>query len=434
MPILYLDCFSGISGDMMVGALADLGISPSAFEWELGKLEIEDYHLHFARQERRGIAGVKFDVHTDSSACESADFSASDSHSPSQSGSHSHSHSHPRSHSHSHSHPHPRSHSEIRELIEQSGLSKFVKTRSLAIFHRIAEAEAKIHAVPIDRVHFDEVGAVDSIVDIVLTCVGIEALGVSHIYVSSLVDGNGSTHCAHGEYPVPAPATLEILKGIPLRQIAVPFELITPTGAAIVAEFQRQIGPMPPLRTIRVGYGLGTRDLSPRPNVLRAILGELEQTAEAETVVEIQANIDDLSAEILAASQEHLLQAGALDVFFTPVQMKKNRPGTLLTVLCDRAHLDQIQQLIFHETTTFGLRFREASRRVLDRELRSVDTELGPIRVKIGRLGDEIVQVSPEYEDCRSIARKTSMPLKRIYEIAAANFWKQNTPVSEIEH
>jgi len=414
MPILYLDCFSGISGDMMVGALADLGISPSAFEWELGKLEIEDYHLHFARQERRGIAGVKFDVHTDSSACESADLSASD--------------------SHSHSHPHSRSHSEIRELIEQSGLSKFVKTRSLAIFHRIAEAEAKIHAVPIDRVHFDEVGAVDSIVDIVLTCVGIEALEVSHIYVSALVEGNGSIHCAHGEYPVPAPATLEILKGIPLRQITVPFELITPTGAAIVAEFQHQIGPMPPLRTIRVGYGLGTRDISPRPNVLRAILGELEQTAETETVVEIQANIDDLSAEILAASQEHLLQAGALDVFFTPVQMKKNRPGTLLTVLCDRAHLDQVQQLIFHETTTFGLRFREASRRVLDRELRSVETELGPIRVKIGRLGDEVVQVSPEYEDCRSIARKISMPLKRVYEIATANFWKQNPAGSGIEH
>jgi uncharacterized protein (TIGR00299 family) protein len=418
MPILYLDCFSGISGDMMVGALADLGISPSAFEWELGKLEVEDYHLHFARQERGGIAGVKFDVHTDLSACESADLSASD----------------PHSHSHSHSQPHSRSHSEIRELIEQSGLSKFVKTRCLAIFHRIAEAEAKIHAVPIDRVHFDEVGAVDSIVDIVLTCVGIEALGVSHIYVSSLVDGNGSTHCAHGEYPVPAPATLEILKGIPLRQIAVPFELITPTGAAIVAEFQRQIGLMPPLRTIRVGYGLGTRDLSPRPNVLRAILGELEQTAETETVVEIQANIDDLSAEILAASQEHLLHAGALDVFFTPVQMKKNRPGTLLTVLCDRDHLDSIQQLIFHETTTFGLRFREASRRVLDRELRSVDTEFGPIRVKIGRLGDEIVQVSPEYEDCRSIARKTSTPLKRVYEIAAANFWKQNPAGSGVEH
>jgi len=414
MPILYLDCFSGISGDMMVGALADLGISPSAFEWELGKLEIEDYHLHFARQERRGIAGVKFDVHTDSSACESADLSASD--------------------SHSHSHPHSRSHSEIRELIEQSGLSKFVKTRSLAIFHRIAEAEAKIHAVPIDRVHFDEVGAVDSIVDIVLTCVGIEALEVSHIYVSALVEGNGSIHCAHGEYPIPAPATLEILKGIPLRQVAVPFELITPTGAAIVAEFQHQIGPMPPLRTIRVGYGLGTRDISPRPNVLRAILGELEQTAETETVVEIQANIDDLSAEILAASQEHLLQAGALDVFFTPVQMKKNRPGTLLTVLCDRAHLDQVQQLIFHETTTFGLRFREASRRVLDRELRSVETELGPIRVKIGRLGDEVVQVSPEYEDCRSIARKISMPLKRVYEIATANFWKQNPAGSGIEH
>jgi uncharacterized protein (DUF111 family) len=183
---------------------------------------------------------------------------------------------------------------------------------------------------------------------------------------------------------------------------------------------------MPPLRTIRIGYGLGTRDTSPRPNALRAILGELEQTAEAETVMEIQANIDDLSAEILAASQENLLQAGALDVFFTPVQMKKNRPGTLLTVLCDRAHLDEIQQLIFHETTTFGLRFREASRRVLDRELQSVDTELGPIRVKIGRLGDQIVQVSPEYEDCLSIARSTSTRLKRVYEIAVANFWKQN--------
>ena len=398
---------------MMVGALIDLGVSPSTFEWELSKLEVEDYHLHFARQERRGIAGVKFDVHTGATHNDPGDPQGAPK----------------RAHAHSHSTPLPssrgREHAEIRALIEQSGLSEFVKTRSIAIFRRIAEAEAKIHGVPIDRVHFHEIGALDSIVDIVLTCVGIETLGVSQIYVSSLVDGDGSTHCAHGEYPIPAPATLEILRGIPVRQIAVPFELITPTGAAIIAEFQHHVGLMPPLRTIKIGYGLGARDSSPRPNALRAILGELEQTAGTEMVVEIQANIDDLSPEILAASQERLLQAGALDVFFTPAQMKKNRPGTLLTVLCDHDHLDQIERIIFHETTTFGIRFWEAFRRVLGRELRSVDTELGVIRVKIGRLGTQIVQVSPEYEDCHSIAKSTSTPLKRVYEIAIAAFWRQ---------
>lgn len=414
MPILYLDCFSGISGDMMVGALADLGVSPSTFEWELSKLEVEDYHLHFARQERRGIAGVKFDVHTGATHIEPREPRGAQPE-------HSHAHSHPTS-----SPPgQDRKHAEIQALIEQSALSKFVRTRSIAIFHRIAEAEATIHGVPIDRVHFDEIGALDSIVDIVLTCVGIEALGVSDVYVSSLVDGDGTIHCAHGDYPIPAPATLEILRGIPVRQIAVPFELITPTGAAIIAEFQHHIGLMPALRTSKIGYGLGTRDSSPRPNALRAILGELDETAEAETVVEVQANIDDLSPEILAASQERLLQAGALDVFFTPVQMKKNRPGTLLTVLCDHGHLERIEQIIFHETTTFGIRFRESFRRVLDRELRSVDTELGPIRMKIGRLENQIVQVSPEYEDCQSIAKKTSIPLKRVYEIAATTFWNQ---------
>jgi uncharacterized protein (TIGR00299 family) protein len=406
MRILYLDCFSGISGDMMVGALADLGITPSTFEWELSKLELGDCHLHFERQTRGGISGVKFDVHGGATHAEAVPDT----------------HSH-ESHHHEHSEASSRRFSQIRELLQASGLSDFVKLHAIAIFRRIGEAEAKIHGVAIEEVQFHEVGALDSIVDVVLTCVGFEALQAARIYVSELVDGQGTFRCAHGEYPLPAPATLEILRNIPIRQVAVPFELITPTGAAIVAEFHHIVGAMPEMRPTKIGYGLGKRELFDRPNILRAVLGEVEKPDSSDRIVELQANIDDLSPEILGAVQGRLLKVGALDAFFTPIQMKKNRPGILLSVLCRPSDRQKIQELLFIETSTFGIRYREIERITLDREVVQVQTAFGSIQIKIGSQNGKILQVSPEFESCNAAAERSQQPLKRIYELAVGAFW-----------
>jgi len=440
MRILYVDCFSGISGDMMVAALADLGVTPSTFEWELTKLDLGDYHLHFERQTRGGISGVKFDVHAGATHMDSSPDTPS---SKSEHAGHSH-HSEVHAHEHTH-HLHEcadsglpdsgragqhggsasRSFSGICELLQTSELSDFVKRRAEAIFRRIGEAESKIHGVSIEEVQFHEIGTLDSIADIVLTCIGFEALQVERVYFSELVDGQGTLRCTHGEYPLPAPATLEILKTIPIRQVAVPFELITPTGAAIVAEFQHMVGALPKMRPIKIGYGLGTRDLSERANVLRAILADLEESSSSDRIVELQANIDDLSPEILGAVQDRLFKAGALDAFFTPIQMKKNRPGILLSVLSRPADRQKIQELLFAETSTFGVRYREVDRVTLDREVVQVETPLGSIQVKIGRHLGKIVQVSPEFESCNAAAQKSRQPLKRIYQLAVEAFWNR---------
>ncbi len=322
MKVLFLDCFSGISGDMTVGALVDLGVKPSTLEWELSKLELGPFHMHFDRQQRQQIEGVKFGIHDGETHTHAPDdhehhdscdhdhaheahdhdhgheHAHTDSHEHEHEGhTHTHEHSHEHGepghhhhddeehdhdhgsevhvHEHHHDHAHGRSHGEIRALIEASELSPFVKKHALSIFQRIAIAEGKIHGQPPADVTFHEVGALDSIADIVCACVGLETLGVEKVFVSSLHDGTGTIECAHGTFPLPAPATLEILAGIPLAQIDEPHELITPTGAAIAAEFGASFGPMPQLVTEKIGYGLGTRDLASRPNVLRAVLGTL---------------------------------------------------------------------------------------------------------------------------------------------------------------
>ncbi len=309
MKALYFDCISGISGDMTVGALIDLGVKPTTLEWELSKLGVGDFHMHFDRAKRKEIEGVKFTIHEGATHTPDQDEHGEKEHAHHEHehchehehghgeehehhehphehehdhghehGEHEHAHEHDHEccgHDHEHEHTHGRSHAEIRGLIEQSQLSEFVKRRALAIFQRIAVAEGKIHGVPVEDVHFHEVGALDSIADIVLTCIGIEALGVEKIFASALNDGCGTVECAHGTFPVPAPATLEILRGIPLGQIDEPHELITPTGAAIIAEFAQSFGPMPQMKIDRIGYGLGTRELAARPNVLRAVLGDL---------------------------------------------------------------------------------------------------------------------------------------------------------------
>ena len=314
MRVLFLDCFSGISGDMTVGALCDLGVKPSSFEWELSKLEIGDFHMHFERRKKQGIEGVKFGIHAGATHTHEQD-EESDEHGQTHAHAHEHSHEHShehgeahdpetcqdaccgRGHEHEHEHEHDhdhvhahthdhhehthgehehgRSYAEIRALIESSDLSDFVKKHALGIFHRVAVAEAKIHGATVESIGFHEVGALDSIADIVLACAGIEELGVERVFCGPLSDGRGWIDCAHGRFPIPAPATLEILSGIPVGQIDEPFEFITPTGAAIAAEFAAGFGPMPRMTVEKIGYGLGSRDIPSRPNVLRAVLGEL---------------------------------------------------------------------------------------------------------------------------------------------------------------
>ncbi len=435
MRILYLDCFSGISGDMTVGALADLGVKPSTFEWELSKIDLGDCHLHFERQTRAGLAGVKFDIHAGATHNESQhDLSHPHAHDDHRENDDEHNqHDHPHEHAHHDEHAHHRHRGQdrppvrrfsgIETLIRESDLSGFVKQRATSIFRRIGDAEAKIHGVPIEVVQFHEVGALDSIVDVVLACVGIEALKVDQIHCSPLVEGQGTFRFSHGEYPLPGPAALEILKNIPIRQVNVPFELITPTGAAIVAEFQQSIGPLPEMRPAKIGYGLGSREIPERPNALRAVLGDLADTPLTQCIVEVQTNIDDLSPEILGATQERLFQAGALDVFFTPIQMKKGRPANLLSVLCEPALLPAIEQILFTETSTFGLRYRELNRRILDREFVEVETPVGRIQIKIGRQSGRILQVAPEFESCRAAAQRSGEVLKRVYELAIQAFW-----------
>jgi uncharacterized protein (TIGR00299 family) protein len=455
MRILYLDCFSGISGDMFVGALTDLGVAPSVFEWELSKIDLEDHHLHFERQARKAIAGIKFGVHAGAVHVHTEHEHSHDhthSHDDHSHGDHSHDDHHHHDHHGDAGHPHPssakapdkqdrvptvhRTYRDIVRLINESNLSDFTKKHSLGVFHRLAIAEAKIHACPVDDVQFHEVGALDSIVDIVLACVGIESLAVDEIHFSRLVDGQGSIRCAHGEYPIPSPATLEILNGLPLSQIPVPFELITPTGAALVAEFQNSVGALPLMRPIKTGYGLGTRDLPERANVLRAILGEKVLSTDPERLTEVQATIDDMSPELLGAAIEKIREAGAVEAFFSSVQMKKSRPGILITALCRPEKLGEIQEIILRHTSTFGVRYREVERLALDRKFVSVVTPYGPLSIKLGMLKDEVIQVAPEFEDCRKAAEKAGVPIKAVYDAALQAYYhtvSQNTEEKVVE-
>ena len=423
MQTLYLDLFSGISGDMFIGALVDLGVNPAALEKELAKLQLDGYHLHYTRAHKGSIAGTKFDVHL-----------SDDHHHHHDSHGHDHSHDHEHGHGHHHhshsetahhSHDHQRNFAEIKQLIEASGLSSWVKQKSIAVFERIAAAEGKIHGLPAEQVHFHEVGAIDSIVDIVGSCIGLELLGKPRVLASQVTDGNGWVDCAHGRFPIPAPATLEILaaRGVSVTQCSEPHELVTPTGAALVAELAESLGPMEGLVPEKIGFGLGARENKSRPNVLRAILGHVEARAsthdwETDTIEVLETNLDDLNAEILGYFVEKALGSGALDVFHTPIQMKKNRPGVLLTVLCARADGDKFCRLILTETTSFGVRRYAVERRKLHRAVREVQTLYGRVSVKIGRLDGKIVQAAPEFEHCKKVAVEAGVALKTVYDAA----------------
>jgi uncharacterized protein (TIGR00299 family) protein len=442
MKTLYLDIFSGISGDMFIGALIDLGVDAHKLGRELKKLKLDGFHLNVSQQERQGIAGIKFDVHLahehDHHHGDGGEHEHHDHHHPHEHGRHhDHGHAHHHEHGdHGHSHDDSRNFANIKMLITRSRLSPWVKKKSIAVFQRIADAEGKIHGKPANEVHFHEVGAVDSIVDIVGACIGLEMLGKPRVLASPVVEGTGWIRCAHGRFPIPAPATLAILgaRRIPVTQCDEPNELITPTGAALLAEFAESFETMSGMTAETIGFGLGTRENKTRPNVLRAVLGVQSKLRSAKAkspavtpsaldwemdrIAVLETNLDDVSGEILGAFVETALAAGALDVFHTPILMKKNRPGVLLTVLCQEADAGKFSEILLRETSAFGVRRTTAERRKLKREFKSVKTKFGNLRVKIGTLNGKIVQTAPEFESCKQVAAKKRVPLKQVIEAA----------------
>jgi hypothetical protein len=382
---------------MFIGALLDCGLAFEFLKSELTGLGVEGYELSLARVDRSGISAAKFDVHV---------------------------HSEHHEHHHDHSHRHL---SEIKRIISSSNLSDRVKERAQTIFQRIGEAEAKIHNLPIEKVHFHEVGAIDSIVDIVGACIALDALQIERIISSPLHVGSGTFKCAHGTYPVPGPATAELLKGVPVYSKDVEGELVTPTGAAIIATLAGSYGQMPMMKVEKVGYGAGARDYPKFPNVLRAIIGELEEDADQTpaAVTVIEANLDDLSPQVFGHLMEKLLAAGALDIFYTPVQMKKNRPGVLLTLLGKPEDRERMCEIIFRETTTLGVRYRNEQREILRREHVTVETEYGAIRIKVARAQDgRVMSCSPEFDDCRAAAERHQAGLRDVQTAALKAYVK----------
>ncbi len=441
MKTLYLDLISGVSGDMFVGALLDLGVRLDDLDAGLSRLGVSGYHLHATRGQKSGITGTKFDVHLEAGSPAEVDDHADHAQEHAHEVEHHHEHGHPhdRSHGHGHEQKHGDEHdhadsrdfAEIQELINASPLSSWVKEKAVAVFRRVAEAEGKIHGLPPERVHFHEVGALDSIMDIVGACLGLELLGRPRVLASPVTEGTGWVTCAHGRFPVPTPATVEILaaRGVTLSQCEEPHELVTPTGAALLAEFVERFEPLRDFPVQRVGYGLGTRDHRTRPNVLRALLSDDAAAAgesptpthdwETDSVAVIETNIDDLNPEILGHFAERALAGGALDVFHTPIQMKKGRPATLLTLLCLAQDSDKFCNRILTETSSFGVRITFAQRRKLRRQFRQVTTPHGQVTFKLGLLDGRVVHAAPEFESCRNVAAQAGVPLKIVYDAAS---------------
>jgi len=435
MRIAYLECFSGISGDMLLGALVDAGVSPRLLEETVSALGV-GAKLEISRVMRSGISATKVDVWVDGEKdMPREEYWAKQDVAPSADAKHEHApHSHAHEHGHDHEHSTERAHpshahehlhrglNEIRTIISASTISESPKKTAVAIFEALGAAEAKIHNVPVESVHFHEVGAVDAMVDIVCAAVGSEALGVDEIVCSPLNVGGGTVKCAHGTFPVPAPATVELLKGAPVYSSGVQAELVTPTGAAIVKTLARRFATFPEMKIEKSGYGAGSREFAEHPNVLRLVIGEGAAQSEAktksETITILEANLDDLNPQVFGYVMDRLLEEGALDVFGVPVQMKKNRPGTLLTVLCKPEQSSKLAHLIFAETTTLGVRRREEVRQTLARRWENVRTQWGEVRIKIASMNGTITNYAPEYEDCRRIAGEHHVPLKAVMQEA----------------
>jgi uncharacterized protein (TIGR00299 family) protein len=434
MRIGYLECFSGISGDMLLGALVDAGVPFALLEQTTAELNL-GARLEMRKVIRGGIAGTKVDVQGSGvrdQGSEPQQHSHEHTHHV-----HNHQHEHTGGHTHSHEHQHAdaplhmdehahhhRSLTTILGIIDAAPVTAAVKARASRAFQLLGDAEARIHSIPIEQVHFHEVGAVDTIVDIVCAAAGCAHLGVNRWLASPLNVGSGTVECAHGTLPVPAPATLALLGDAPVYAAGPPMERVTPTGAAILRMLDVEYLPLPPMRVSASGYGAGGRDIPGQPNLLRLLVGEeAAQHAAAEPIAVIETVIDDSSPQLIAYVSELLLEAGAWDVYRIPVQMKKGRTGVLLNVLCHPDRVPTLRDLIFRETTTIGMHWRLENKVSLEREFQEVQTEWGPVRMKIARWpSGEIANAAPEYEDCKRIATAHSVPLKQVAQQAMRMF------------
>jgi uncharacterized protein (TIGR00299 family) protein len=390
MKIAYFDCFSGASGDMMLGALIDAGLSPRRLREELKKLGLPKVHLKVKKVLRGGIAATRVSVEGRSDK-------------------------------------HHRHLEELLKIINRSSIEAEVKEKSKEIFHRIASVEAEIHQKPTKEIHFHEIGGLDSIVDIVGSVWGIGQMGIDEIHVSRVNVGGGFVKCEHGILPVPAPATLALMEGKPIYSSGMERELLTPTGAALLTSLGCQFGPMPVMKVERIGYGAGRDDLS-HPNLLRLMIGTSLGNSEKERVTIIETNIDDMNPQFYDFLMERLFEMEVREVFLTPILMKKSRPATLLTVICTSERLSSVIEFLMKETTTLGIRWREEERSCAEREMLNLQTRYGKVRFKLAQWEGKVVNLSPEYEDCRRLALKKKVPLKDIYEEAkkVAMTFKEN--------
>jgi uncharacterized protein (TIGR00299 family) protein len=434
MRIGYLECFAGISGDMLMGALVDAGAPIELLQKTAASLGL-GAELRLSRVNRSGIQSTKIDVLVEGKLHEPAAPTGPIEHVHDHGHKHDHDHHHDHVHHHHHEHHHGRTLPQIRSLLMAADLTQRARNLSLSAFTLLAQAEGRIHGVPIEEVHFHEVGAVDAIVDIACSAAAADALGVDEWYCSPVNVGSGFVNCAHGRFPVPAPATAELLKNAPVYSAHVQMELVTPTGAALLRALDCRFESTPVMRTHSIGYGAGTRNPERFPNVVRVSLGEVAQASvNHETITVLECAVDDLSPQVLAHTAQLALEQGALDVMSAPVTMKKGRLGTLLTVLCKPADAGRLQQLLFRETTTLGIRVREENRVVLSRETTAVQTEFGVIQVKAGSWQGEEWNAAPEFEDCRRAAAAFQVPLKTVMQ-AALVAWRtrQVGPVSTVE-
>lgn len=476
MKVLYFDCFSGAAGDMILGALLDAGLPIEALRGALGSLAVEGWEISADRVLRAGITATKFRVHEGGPAHPHAPPGESESarapqahgdeghshphhHGPERAdragnqdafapvphaGTHPHDHDHVPLHAHGdqahehahggtteHDHPHQqggrgahghRSIAEIYSAIDRSSVSAAGKKRAKSLFGRLADTEAAVHGTPMERVHLHEVGALDSIIDVVGCVFGLEWFGADRIVVSPINLGSGTVKTAHGLFPVPAPATVRLLEDVPVYSSGVRAELLTPTGALILSDYASSYGPIPPMRVVRVGYGAGDRDLPSTPNTLRLLVGEAEESGSASRVVVIECEIDDMNPQLFGPLMDRLSEGGALDIFYSSVQMKKSRPGTLVTIVAPPERQGELATILFRETTTIGVRYQEMTRECLEREIRLVSTELGDIRFKVASRAGKVMNAQPEFDDVARLALARAVPAKEV-QAAAWKAW-----------
>jgi pyridinium-3,5-bisthiocarboxylic acid mononucleotide nickel chelatase len=418
MKTLYFDCFSGISGDMTVGALLDLGLDLEYLKAELRKLPVEGYHLSASRVVRSNLSAMKFDVMMNDNHGHGDDH---------------HAHDHHHGHHHGHGHHHHKA-SQILAMIRDSTLNPNTKRLATAIFTKLAISEGKVHHVAPEDVEFHEVGAVDSIVDTVGTAIGFDAFNIEKFVCSPINVGGGFIHCQHGIYPVPAPATADLLRNATIYSKHVSTELVTPTGAAILAAVVDEFATLEGVAMEKIGYGAGTKEFQNFPNCLRLVLcadqssaAQKHEVPSVETILVLEANIDDMTPQNLAYVCDRLLEEGALDVCTFPAQMKKGRPGHLLQVLAPPNRWERIERVIFEETTTIGVRRYQAARSALEREIVHVETIHGPIAIKVSSLDGKIVNTTPEFEDCAKLARDKGIPLKEVQSLALQAYFKNKS-------